>query len=178
MKFLATEIAFIILILVGGAQSLECKVCQQGMQGEWPITNTASVIDEGDFCQEDESLNMAPCDDSENACVKYNTQFDSGSSTVWTWTVTSFRCAVADQLAGPDSPFCKDFEPDVTKRFSDAFGATTTNFQCDVAESKVHEPEEQGGDGKDCEQEFCSGGEATQLNLALLAAILTLYRMI
>ena len=174
MKLVATQVTFIILVLVGGTQSLECKVCQQGtVDISKPIMASDNMID--DLCDDDDSLNMKACDDGENACVTYSNTFIVGPD-IGNWAVTSFRCAVAEELAGPDSPFCTQFADDMYQRYRETTGGSAGSFECEVTNTEVHE--DQVEEGKDCEKEFCSGGETAQLNLTLLAAVLILFRMI
>ena len=179
MKLLLVQILGLVL-MIWGAQSLDCKVCNEGVDYTLKITDP-NYLD--DICSEEESANIKTCQDGEDACVQYSTTYSyDDNEAIYTgdMDLTNYRCAVSADLDGSESPFCKGYEKeseDKLKTNSDKI--YVYDYVCDV--DSVQKEQVEGGNegghegGHDCEKEFCNATEALQLKFFLVCAATVLY---
>ena len=69
MKLLLAQILGLVL-MIWEAQSLECKVCNEGIDYTLKITDP-NYLD--DICSEEESANIKTCQDGDKKTLVYNT---------------------------------------------------------------------------------------------------------
>ena len=161
----------VLLVLIAGGHSLECKVCKEGIQKmrsnvRADMDLTQYYFDEG--CKDTEADNMAACSGEEDVCVKYKSYYETqarGAVQMETYEhyITQYRCGVQAEVDSAEVPFCRGFV--------DSQPTHHKQVKCDVAEISGKDAEEKD---KDCRTEMCSAGQVPQLFLGAASIVIYL----
>ena len=174
---------FLLLLLTRGAQSLDCKVCENGeiVADRRVDTNIGNLL--ANICSGTESDNLAPCQGDEDVCVTYSTTYSLslmvGPAMVET---TSYRCGVEADLDGSNSAFCVEFAKEQESKVEGVYMTKQLkDFNCVVTSPKKVVKEDPGKveEEVDCQTQICNAAEGPRMKLFLVcAAVPVIYGLI
>jgi len=179
MKLLIIQI--LVLVLMEGSQSLDCKVCDEGTIDGSPIGSGSLIGD--NVCSPQEADNLETCEVGNDVCVTYTTYYEfihPSSKMTQVVKAKSYLCGVeADLEYGSNSAFCGQDQEDsgAAVKAEQGDGVPIQNFVCDVTEPAAKEVTEEEDD---CRKKVCNAAEApqTKLGFVLVCAAPVLYGLI
>ena len=181
MKFQLVSVA--LLLVIGGAWTLQCKVCDEGMIDpglamfeDIPAGDTTHLMQEA--CPKDSDPPTKTCSDDEDVCVTHNLEYhytDTTDNQIFNVKLGQYRCGKESEVViGENQGYCESEE--------ERMSYSLTGLHLASCKAEVTKKRETGGgktdgedEGTDCRNEMCSGAENAKLKVILATASVVLF---